>query len=220
MNTRAIHPSDLAEIALLRQQAVTAIRSTGGAETLSWILRQVRDPHVLDHLPRAASNHPGTLLDISIGRVAIDCSRLLVAAGADPMHPVRADGIRAAHALAATANSMVDETIHAYVELLGGAGADFGAEDARGFTPLHYAIRSGSSTLAKLLIERGVSIDPKLQGDAELEASLIPSRSASLYPHACEALRLVRSLALERALLTGMSTCTEGGPGPTPAITL
>jgi ankyrin repeat protein len=58
------------------------------------------------------------------------------------------------------------------VEFLLSWGADVNAADQLGGTPLHYAAQAGNSSLATLLIKRGATSIPDLEGKCPEDIAL------------------------------------------------
>lgn len=191
----------------------------GAAERLAALLKKVDDPRVLDARCGEA-DFPETLLEWSIKWSAIDCARLLLEGGADPMHCRRVDEFCTLHYFACTARGMNEETIRALVQALEAAGADFNVKDAESLTPLHCAINHGATILAKVLVEHGAHVDPMLLDDAMTELRILPVKTNVAYEQAREALRLVRSMAMERDILSAMPAEPEGDAKPSPGMTL
>lgn len=191
----------------------------GAADRLSALLRKVDDPRVLD-VCTGEGDFPETLLEWAIRWSAADCARLLIESGADPMHSRRLDDFRTTHYFGCHARLMGEDTLRSLVKMFSEAGADFDAKDAEGYTPLHYAINNGSPELAKILIVRGAWVDPLLLEDATMELRILPVQTNHVYEQACEALRLVRSLAMEQKILSAMTDEGEPTTKSSPRMTL
>lgn len=202
----------------LRAAALLEIQR-GATDRLSVLLKKVDDPRVLD-VRCGEGDFPETLLEWSMRWSAVGCARILLESGADPMHSRRADEFCTVHYFACNARLMGEDTVRSFVTMLEAAGADFNAKDAEGFTPLHCAINHGATALAKVLIERGARVDPLLLDDVTMELRILPVKTSSVYEQACEALRLVRSLAMERNILSAMPTEPDAGATASPGMTL
>lgn len=209
--TSDLEPKEL--LARLRKEAFLVIQNTGGASRLQEILKRAGDPRLLD-IPSASDDYPDTLLEWSIREFNLDCARILIDSGADPMQGQLGGGFLSVHVLACNAGGMTRETIEGFVELLSAAGADFDAKDDKGWTPLHYTVHHGFPWTTEVLIQRGVQIDPALL-DPATEAEILPNDGEDL-PYAVEALRVVRSLVMEQKLLSAMPN--EGEPVAKPSL--
>lgn len=213
---KASEAADPTLVAQLRLGAFTAIQNRD-TEKLQAILRKAGDPRPLD-VQIATNDYSDTLLEWAIRHVALDAVRLLLESGSDPMQPRGNNGLTTLHMFACNSHAMRETSIRAIVDLLSGAGADFNAKDKEGWTPLHFAIFTGSPTLATVLIEHGVRVDPKLLEDAEMERRIVPPLGEMAHFSAAEALRTVRALALEKSMLEAMRG--EGELANQPGMTL
>lgn len=206
-------------LAQLRRQALTLIQGTGGAQKLPEILRRAGDPRLLDiPIDGGAEDYPDSLLEMAIREYELDCARILIESGADPTQSRLGGGSLPVHVLACNAGGMTEETIHGFWDLLGAAGADFDAKDAKGWTPLHYAVHHGFAWTTQHLIQRGVRIDPMLL-DPQRESEILPDGDEERR-YAMEALRVVRSKLLQDSILSAMPSDGEPTPKALPGMTL
>lgn len=208
----------------LRKEAFKAIRSAGGAEHLSAVLGMLDNPRLLD-APSSPDDERETLLEFAVQQEAVDCARVLLKSGANPMHSRLSSGFTAMHVLACNAAVMTERSMRELVALLVGAGADLDAKERHSndcwrWTPLHYAIYNGSPKFAEILIESGATVDPRLLEDAEMEAKITPDPQEDNHQPALEALRLVRALAIEQRILAAMPDEPEGSAKPSTGMTL
>lgn len=205
----------MSDVSRLRRDAFWVIREDN-LRKLQAILTDAKDPRLLD-IPASDEKHRReSLLEWCIRCGAINCARLLIETGADPMQSRMPKGLLSVHLWASHANPALNDerSVRDFMQLLSAAGADFDAKTVYGWTPLHYAIYFSSPNCSQMLIERGAWIDPKLLEDSQLPDKL-KNRAESV-----KALRLVRSMALEQSILSALSA--EGGPPAksSPAMTL
>lgn len=205
-------------IGKLRNAAFRAIEARD-VRALSEILKKVDDPRVLD-TKAVVADWSDSLLEWSIKEEAIDCARLLLESGADPMWCGQGSGIVSVHVLAYSAVDMEEGLVRAFVDLLHAAGGDFNAKAGSGWTPLQYAIYNGASKLAEILIERGVDVDAKLLDPETAESEILPESSEEEHPKALEALRRVRSMVMERRILSAMDADPAANASSRPDMTL
>lgn len=186
------------DVAQLRKDAIEVIRRTGSAEKLSEILRVVDDPRLLD---RAVNDQevPDSLLDWAILEGRVECARLLIETGADPMTSHHSHGFLPVHQLACSFQNGAKRKMLELVELLAAAGADFNAK-ARDWTPLHFAVLRGSPAVAEILIGRGAWIDPRFLDDRDMLEKIIPAEGDDDRPGALEALAMVQRAASSQLL--------------------
>ena len=211
------------DAAQLRKEAIEVIRRTGSAEKLSGILKKVDDPRLLD---RAFSEQeiPDSLLDWAILEGRVECARLLIAAGADPMSSHHGGGFLPVHYFGMSFQHRDEPRMRELAELLASAGADFEARCDRQWAPLHYAVLRGSPVLAEILISRGVWVDPRFLNDSTLLENIIPDEGDDDRPGALEALTMVQRVAssrgLEESILSAMPAEGEPLAKPSAGMTL
>ena len=196
-------------LAQLRKDALRVIQTSGKAEALAAILEMFDNPRLLD--PKSnADDYPDSLLEWAVREGSVDCVKLLLKTGADPKKSQLRPGFLPVHLMACCAKNMSKQQMRDMADALSAAGADFDALD-EDWSPLHYAIHSGSPWMVEILIERGVKVDPNLLDDPAVEAKLIPAEGEDDHPYALEALRVLRSKLLEDSILSAMP---GGGDGP------
>lgn len=188
--------------ALLRTQAMEAI-SGNNARKLSAILKQVDDPRVLD-VPSTAEEWQDSLLEWATRETSVECARILLASGANPMDTKFESGFCALHILASHAKNTDRRTLQEFVDLFAAAGANFDVKTDLGWTPLHFAVHDGCPEFVEILIRHGVWVDPKLLDDPNMESQILPDPVEEHRPQSVEALRMLRALAMEQYLLSAM----------------
>lgn len=206
----------------LRKEAREAMKFTGGRKKLAAILEQLDNPRLLDAKSNSG-DYPDSLLEWAIREGDVGCARLLLATGADPKKSQLGGGFLPVHLLACGANQMDRKTIREFIDMLSDAGADFGAKDDQGWTPLHHAVYSGSTWFAEMLITRGAWVDPNF-GDPAKECELIPQECETDHPYAVKTLaavrRALRSKEIGEAILSAMPDEPEASANPAPGMTL